>query len=81
VFLEESQFMIIKLRVKPNSEKEEIVELPDGDYLIYLKEKAEDGKANRELIKILAKKFNVHFSKIKIKTFSGRKKIVEIEYD
>lgn len=70
--------MLIHVKVKPNSEKEEIVELSDGEYLVYLKEAAEDGKANRRLINILAKKFGVHFSKVKIKNPKSRDKVVEV---
>ncbi|MBI5804012.1 DUF167 domain-containing protein [Candidatus Pacearchaeota archaeon] len=70
--------MIIKVKVKPKSGREEIVKLDEENYLVFLKEKAEEGKANREPIKILSKEFDVDFSKIKIKTPKSKNKIVEL---
>ena len=69
--------MIIKVKVKPGTKEEKIIQ--KNDYLeIFLKERAEGGKANKELIKILAKHFNVSSSAVRIKNPMSREKIVEI---
>lgn len=47
---------------------------------VHLKSPPVDGKANEELIKILAKKFNVTKSDIRIKSgLSSRQKLIEID--
>jgi len=70
--------MIVNVKVKPNSKEERIVKIADGSYEVDLTEKAEDNKANIELINLLAREFNVDFRKIRIKNPRSRKKIVEI---
>jgi len=70
--------MIIKVRVKPNSKKQEIVN-KGRDYIVFLKSPPENNKANTELIKLLAGYFDKHFSQIKIKSGNrSRYKLVEI---
>lgn len=64
--------------MKSGSSREEIVRRDDGVYDIWLKEKAEDGKANRRLINLLAKEFGVGVKEIRIKNPKSRKKIVEV---
>mgnify|MGYP001581758024 CR=1 FL=1 len=68
--------MIIKIKVKPNSDKQEIENIDGNNYKISLKSKPENNKANIELIKLLKK----HFGKdIKIiKGLGNRNKIVEV---
>lgn len=70
--------MIIQVNVKPNSKEEKAEKISKNEYVIWLKEKAQKGKANQELIKILCKEFRVSYKKIKIKNPTSRKKIVEI---
>ena len=67
--------MIINVKVKPHSGKQEIIKNSNG-YVVYLKSAPEDGKANMELVKLLKK----HFKKeIKIKSGkTSKNKIVEI---
>ena len=69
--------MILKIKVKPNSDKQEIENIDGNNYKISLKSKPEDNKANIELIKLLKK----HFGKdIKIiKGLRNRNKIVELK--
>ena len=71
--------MIIKVKAKPNSKEEKIVKLSDSEYEIFVKEPAEDSKANIRIINILAKEFGVSYKNIKIKNPTSRKKIVEIK--
>lgn len=71
--------MIIKVRVKPNSCKEEIKETGKDNFEVSLKERAEKGKANLALIKSLAKHFSISSSKVKIKAgITSHNKIIEI---
>ncbi|MBN4000603.1 DUF167 domain-containing protein [Nostoc sp. LPT] len=68
-----------KVKVKPNSKQQKIEEQPDGSLTVYLKSPPIDGKANEELIKLLADKFDVPKSHIRIKSgFSSRQKLMEI---
>lgn len=70
--------MIIMVKVKPNSKEDKIEKIAEREYVIYVKEPAEDNKANIRLVNMLAKEFDVSFNKIKIKNPTSRKKIVEI---
>lgn len=70
------------VKVKPNSKRQSIEEQTDGSLTVHLKSPPVDGKANQELIKLLAEKFDVPKSKIRIKSgFSSRQKLIEIDTD
>ncbi|NJK70481.1 MAG: DUF167 domain-containing protein [Microcoleus sp. SU_5_3] len=70
---------ILTVKVKPNSKQQSIQKQPDGSLIVHLKSPPIDGKANQELIVLLAKKFNLSKSSIAIKSgFSSRNKLVEI---
>jgi len=71
--------MIINIKVKPSSLEDKLEKLSDNSYLIHVKKKAEDGRANIEVIKILSKEFGVSFKNIHIKNPTSRNKIVEIK--
>ncbi|HOC97032.1 MAG: hypothetical protein BWY36_00752 [Candidatus Diapherotrites archaeon ADurb.Bin253] len=69
--------MKVKIKLHPNSSQEKIKEVEkDKSYEVWIKEKPIDGKANKELIKILKK----HFKKdVKITSgFTSRDKIIEL---
>ncbi|MBD2209134.1 DUF167 domain-containing protein [Nostoc linckia FACHB-104] len=69
-----------KVKVKPNSRQQKIEEQADGSLNVHLKSPPVDGKANEELIKLLAEKFNVPKSYIRIKSgATSRQKLVEID--
>jgi uncharacterized protein len=71
-----------KVKVKPNSKVQKITEEEDGTITVHLKSPPVDGKANEELIKLLAEKFDVPKSYIRIKSgLSSRQKLVEIDTD
>ncbi len=71
-----------RVKVKPNSKLNKIVEEDDGSLTIKLKSPPVDGKANQELIKVLSKKFGVPKSYICIKSgASSRQKLIEIDTD
>ena len=70
--------MKIKIRVMPNSSKEEVVR-QDTEYIVRVKAPAQEGKANEAVIRVLAEHFKVSKSSIRIVSgFSGKHKIVEI---
>ena len=56
-----------RVKVKPNAKQQKIEELADGSLNAHLKSPPLDGKANEELIKLLAKDFDVPKSSIRIK--------------
>jgi uncharacterized protein (TIGR00251 family) len=71
--------MMISIKVKPNSQKEEVARENDNYFTILVKEKAENNKANIAVIRLLSKYFRVPSSQISIKTgMKSRKKIIEI---
>lgn len=68
--------MIIKIRAKPNSNKQEVIKEEDI-YHVHLKSRPENNKANLELIKLLKKYFG---KTVKIKSgLTSRNKTVEVE--
>jgi hypothetical protein len=72
--------MFLKIKVFPNYKKEEIMQKSDDEFEVRVKEKAEEGKANKAVIKVIANYFKVDESKIKlIKGFKERNKIFEIK--
>ncbi|EAZ92145.1 DUF167 domain-containing protein [Crocosphaera chwakensis] len=74
--------MLLKLqvKVKPNAKQQKIEEMADNHFKIAVKSPPTDGKANQELITLLAKHFNVPKSHILIKSgVSSRNKLVEID--
>ncbi len=70
--------MILNVKVKPNSRESKIEKINDVDYIVFVKNPPKDGKANEEVVKLLAKHFNVSYKQISVKKPSSRKKIIEI---
>ncbi|MFB2977565.1 DUF167 domain-containing protein [Microseira sp. BLCC-F43] len=69
-----------QVKVKPNSKRQSIEEQPDGSLTVHLKSPPVNGKANEELIALLAERFNVSKSKISIKSgLASKTKLVEID--
>ncbi len=60
-----------RVKVKPNSKSQNIKEEADGSLIVHLKSPPVDGKANDELIKLLAKQFDVPKSNIRITAILG----------
>ncbi len=69
--------MILKIKVKPNSGKQEIKRISENEFAVSLKSKTEDNKANIELIKLMKKRLGKNI-KI-IKGLKNRNKIVEVK--
>jgi uncharacterized protein (TIGR00251 family) len=71
--------MKISVRVKPRSSKIAVVVQEDGTYLVSLKAPPVEGKANDQLLEVLAEYFDRPRRDITIlKGTNGRFKIVEI---
>lgn len=71
-----------RVKVKPNSKLQNIKEEADGSLTVSLKSPPVEGKANEELIKLLAEKFDLPKSRIRIKSgLSSRHKLVDIDTD
>jgi len=69
----------IKIRVTPNAKRPEIIELEDSSLKIKIKSPAHEGKANKELISVLSKHYNLPKSKIKIMSGEkSRNKIIKL---
>jgi uncharacterized protein len=72
--------MQIRVKVKPNSKIPRIIEEEDNSLTIYLKSLPVEGKANQELIKVLAERFDVPKCRVTIKSgLSSRQKLVKID--
>lgn len=70
---------VVQVKVKPNSGRQSVQAAADGSFLVHLKSSPVDGKANEELIKLLAKQFSVPRANISIKVgVTSRTKLVEI---
>jgi uncharacterized protein YggU (UPF0235/DUF167 family) len=72
--------MLIHVKVKTNSSKQEIENFGDGRYLIHVKSVPENNKANIELINLLSKELGVSPKNLNIKFGkASNKKIIEIK--
>jgi len=71
-----------QVKSKPNSKQQKLVTESDGSLTAYLKSLPTNGKANEELIQLLAKSFGVSKSQVMIKSgLSSQIKLVEIQTD
>jgi len=74
--------MLIKVKVIPNSKKENIIKRADDAFTVSVKEKAEGGQANKGVVLALAEYFEIPASKFRmIKGAKQRSKIFEISVD
>jgi uncharacterized protein len=70
---------IIQVKVNPRARESSITQAPDGTWVANLKSPPVDGKANAELIGLVAKLFKCRKSAVSIKTgAAGRMKLVHI---
>jgi uncharacterized protein (TIGR00251 family) len=71
---------IIQVKVKPNSRASLLEQKEDGTWLAQLKSPPVDGKANEELLALVAKQFKCRKSDVSIKTGgAGRMKLVQVK--
>lgn len=74
--------MRISVRVKANAKENEVQETGKNQFLVKVKAPAKEGKANKELIEVLAKHFKVPKSCVTIIAgLKSNRKIVSIESD
>ena len=72
--------ILIQVKVKPNARVSALDQSDDGAWLAQLKAAPIDGKANEELIALVASRFNCRKSAVSIKSgASGRMKLVQID--
>lgn len=70
---------IIQVKVKPNARSSSLEESGSGPWLARLKSPPVDGKANKELVILIARHFGCPKSAVSIKSgASGRMKLVTI---
>ncbi|WP_425616099.1 DUF167 domain-containing protein [Anatilimnocola sp. NA78] len=70
----------IQVKVKPNARASELSAESDGTWLARVRAPPVDGKANAELIRLIAEHFGVRKADVTIKSgASGRLKYVQIE--
>lgn len=71
----------IRVKVKPNARVSVLEEQPEGTWLARIKAPPVDGKANAELIELVAKRFGCARSAVSIKSGAGgRMKLVKIVF-
>ena len=71
---------ILRIKVKPSSRVSKLTESDEGTWLAELKSPPVDGKANRELIALVAAHFRCSKAAVSIKSgASGRLKLVRVE--
>jgi uncharacterized protein (TIGR00251 family) len=71
---------VIQIKVKPNSRASVLEQKEDGTWLAQIKSPPVDGKANEELIALVAKHFKCRKSDVSIKTGgSSRVKLIRIQ--
>lgn len=72
--------MILQVKVKPRARVSSLARNADGTWLAGLKSPPVDGKANAELIALVAAQFGCARSAVSIKSgASGRTKLVKIQ--
>lgn len=70
--------MKINVRVKPNSKIEEVIP-KDGGFIVKVKEAPTEGKANRAVIRLLAKHLGIPEAQLRIsRGLTSRTKVIQI---
>jgi uncharacterized protein (TIGR00251 family) len=69
----------LQVKVKPNARSSALVQNADGTWVATLKSPPVDGKANEELIALVARHFGCTKAAVRIRAgASGRTKLIEI---
>ena len=72
--------MLLQIKVKPNARASALVREPDGTWLARLKSPPLDGRANQELIGLVAAHLKCPKAAVSIKSGSGgRLKLVKVD--
>lgn len=71
---------IIQVKVTPRARESSLTQAADGTWVARLKSPPVDGKANAELIALVAEQFGCSKSAVSVKAgASGRRKLVKIQ--
>ena len=71
---------VIQVKVKPNARASQFEQLADGTWLAQVKAPPVDGKANEELVRLVARHFGLRKAQVTIRSgASGRMKRVQLE--
>lgn len=71
----------LHVKVQPRSRKQQIQKIGDGEYRVRVLSPPAEGKANREVIAVLASHFGLPISRVKItRGQKSRHKVVVLEY-
>jgi len=80
VWFELTQMRTIQVKVQVNARRSALEELRDGTWLASVKARPVDGKANEELIALVARHFRLCKNQVSIKSgATGRRKLVRID--
>ncbi len=72
--------LTIPVKVKPRARRSCLDQLPDGSWVAHLKSPPVDGKANKELIALVAEHFQCPKASIHIQSgAAGRTKLIRLE--
>ena len=70
----------LRVKVKPNSRSSSLEQIGDGTWIATLRSPPVDGKANQELIALVAERFHCRRSSVTIKSgASARTKLLTLE--
>ena len=72
--------MILEIKVKPRSRMSSLEQAPDGTWIAKLKSPPVDGKANAELVALVAERFGCRKAAVSIKAGAGgRTKLIKVQ--
>jgi uncharacterized protein (TIGR00251 family) len=72
--------ILIEVKVKPNARASVLEQAADGQWFAQIKAPPVDGRANEELIGLVARRFGCRRSAVSIRSgASGRRKLVRID--
>jgi len=72
--------LILQVKVKPKARTSSLVQATDGTWLARLKSPPVEGRANEELVALVAERFHCRKAAVAIKSgASGRTKLVKVE--
>jgi uncharacterized protein (TIGR00251 family) len=71
--------LVLQVKVKPRAKASELTQEADGTWVARLKSPPVDGKANEELVMLVAERFGCRKADVTIKAgASGRTKLVQV---
>jgi uncharacterized protein len=72
--------LTLRIKVKPRAKAVSLEQAPDGTWVARLRAPPVDGRANAELVKLVAERFHCRTTDVLIKAgASGRMKLVQVQ--